>query len=520
MADGMIGRGTCGVACVFALFLGGVGGFYFGSGRDGAGEESMRSADGGGHDVAAATNETSPANQRVRRTDDPPPSNPKKDSDDDVSEDDKIWMRDALKKEKERREAAEFKDDDTGRKILEKIQNHAADPTPLFSSFERFSKPLRLRPDPEKVVHLTPENANKFLAELARGAIEPTTFLLSAGTFDLNRNFDLRNADHVVIRGEGMDRTIVKTSGSFVFAADVQQVTIENFTIDGAERGDEMLDSRGPAAFLFSRVRTFGFDCGAGGSSAIIFGAPIYVGFENCEILGGYGRNPMGGSAAAVRGLGFAYFKDCRLRELSVPAFDGDRQSEGSRVVFDGCRFSHIAQLTRSETSSVAFRGCSFDGVFSAEGARIPPRFDLGGNSVTLIERNSIVPTMQKILAIEAMGDSILGLKFDGWPSVVYADVLTVGNPAPIVRWFLPPGGSPEKRPGAHIDRITSEGSGSPPIRLSTAAASVVAALATEGSTPEVRSAALSRNGERRIWRIETSHGTKSVDAGSGELLD
>jgi hypothetical protein len=519
MSEGTIGRGTCIVACAFALLIGGIGGFYFGSGRDGAGEESMRSADGDGHDVASATNETSPANQRVRRTDDPPPSNPKKDPDHDVSDDDKIWMRDALKKEKARREAAEFRDDDTGRKVLERIQTYGADPTPLFSNFERFSKPLRVRPDPAKVVHLTPENANQILDELSRGEIEPTTFLLSAGTFALRSNFRLRNADHVVIRGEGMDRTIVKCEQSFVFAEDVQQVTVENLAIDTVERGDELLDSRGPASFLFSRVRTYGFDCGAGGSSAIYFSAPIYVGVDQCEILGGYGRDPMGGFAAAVRGLGYVYFQNCLFKELSAPAVEDGDDIDGSRVVFEGCRFSFLDDFARSEKSWVAFRGCTFDNVVRAEGNRVPPRLDLGGNTVTLADRNADPSAILKIQAIESAGDVLLGMKIAG-RGKFYVDVHCVGNPPTTLRWFLPPGSPPERRPGADIELPTAEGSTAPSIRLSTAAAAALAALTTGGSTPTIRSVMIVRGSTGRMWRIDTSHGTKFVDSESGEVRE
>lgn len=519
MSEGTIGRGTCIVACAFALLIGGIGGFYFGSGRDGAGEESMRATDRAPHDVDADAEKSSSSNQRVRRNDDPPPPNAKNDSDDGVSEDDKIWMRDALKKEKSRREAAEFHEDDTGRKILEKIQNHAADPTPLFSSFERFSKPLRVRPDPAKVVHLTPENANKVLGELASGAIEPTTFLLSAGTFDLNTNFDLRNADHVVIRGEGMDRTIVKCEQSFVFADNVQQVTVENLAIDTVERGNDLLDSRGPASFLFSRVRTYGFDCGAGGSSAIYFSAPIYVGVEQCEILGGYGRDPMGGHAAAVRGLGYVYFRNCLFKELSAPALEDGDYIDGSRVVFEGCRFSFLDDFARSEKSWVAFRGCTFDNVVHAETNRVPPQLDLGGNTVTLADRNADPSAILKIQAIESAGDVLLGMTIAGRGNF-YLDVHCVGNPPTTLRWFLPPGSPPERRPGADVNHLAVDGSTAPSIRLSTAASSALAALTTGGSTPTIRSVMIVRGSTGRMWRIDTSHGTRFVDAESGEVRE
>lgn len=516
MSDTSLGRGSVLLLIGLALLLGGAGGYLLGTTRGGEDDSTTIASTGNAADDSSEARHRAAPKRAIRRSDatgGAPDSRPG----DEPSDDDRSWMIEALRKEKIRRDNATYRDDDDGRVTLSRILDYGADTDELFASFERFSKPLRVRKDPEKVVRLTPETAAQVLSELRRGKIEATTFLLSAGEFVLNTQFDFRDGDHYVIRGEGMDKTIVKSRNTFAFLMDVQQLTIADLTFDGAAGGDELIDSRKPAAVILERVRSIGFDCGAGGNSAIYLDHPIYLSSYGCEFLGGYGRHPMSGHAICLRGRGFAYFRNCLMRELESVAYHRETTGQGARVLIEGCRIQRLRDFgERGAYGDVRFRGCMIE-AFEGQAAAIPAIVDLGGNDVVFVPFATARSMADRIAAWERTGEVFSGLEIT---CDVYCELARSAPASATTRFFFPFEGAPEPRLGATLSSSFNAES-PPPISLATALTAALDSLESVIPRAALVSARLHRAADgSKDWQIRTRNGTTiSVDGRNGSVL-
>jgi hypothetical protein len=149
----------------------------------------------------------------------------------------------------------------------------------------------------------------------------------------LNRRNPYAVADDVALVGAGMDATLLVFETSTDFRDAVRGFSIKNLTLFA--ECDFIDQSGSPLTLTLERVRITGFDCGAGGSTALSSSSGALLTAVDCEFAGGYGRNPEG----------------------YANALDGDRFV----ARFDRCRFERCALWhSKPSQSTFLFRGCTF----------------------------------------------------------------------------------------------------------------------------------------------------------------
>ncbi|MBL8840678.1 MAG: hypothetical protein JNL90_04010 [Planctomycetes bacterium] len=169
----------------------------------------------------------------------------------------------------------------------------------------------------------------------------------------------------VTIAGAGIDQTLLCFDDLHVFG-DVVNLTLRDFTFfnDGC-----LFDLRGKtrATITVERVRVTGFDCGAGGSSALNL-APTALRAIDCVFAGGFGDSPYNGYLCDVRVDGFlARFDRCRFEHLTL----WHTPRDAWQLVFAGCTFDHVAASSRKDGTLPA--GIEFVGGVPAFGSPAPP---------------------------------------------------------------------------------------------------------------------------------------------------
>lgn len=443
---------------------------------------------------------------------------------DGVSPKERKWMLDALKKERIRQEASEIYESDTGLTVLNKVLKYEADWKPLFTNFENFSGHLRVSPEEELLIPVTPETANKIFGEFRRSKQSRVIFDLAPGIYNLNASLYLEDLEFITLRGKGMDDTILNTSGDLVFTKGVDNLKIEDLTLDSSRGSDGIIDSRGASALLLSGVRIKGFDSAGGHSSALGLSGKSYIAAENCEFLGGYGRRPYSGSAISLRNQGFAYFKNCSFRELDYFLIADGPIVGGSVVKLEGCRSQYDNFTGRySEGVTVVMRGCNFES-FGSDRLAGGKLIDGGGNQFAPISKGTF----------SSLGDALARFQT---ASIVEAKVIENmrgdrQNPAYFVatdangevgRYFNDPNRGPQLR-----KKTTSSprGLGRPTISVGNALGLALDQLQqqADASFKSIRGIRLSQssiNGSRGlIWKVDTRAGMPvKIDATTGAIL-
>ena len=190
-----------------------------------------------------------------------------------------------------------------------------------------------------------------------------------AGRFELPVR-TLRHAERfprdLVIRGAGMDATVLVLDADWQARDEVHNLTLADLTI---HTNDEYLESlrEEPYMLRLERCRVIGFDMGAGGSCMLGGGTGLLYA-SDCRFEAGFGRSPGSGNLFDVRG-GFAarlerctfvgpfrsvyyewpgaaqLFVDCAFEGVRDPVAEGapgtaqDGPSHGDVVRFEDCTF-------------------------------------------------------------------------------------------------------------------------------------------------------------------------------------
>ena len=450
---------------------------------------------------------------------------------DDISDEDWEWMLEALEDEKLRRRLAEFSDDDTGGDTLRKILEHGSDPRPLFEGFDRFKKPLEKRTAEETVIRVTPDNIDSVIRDTMRGKelAENTVFVFGPGEYAFRGYFRLSNVSQVTLSGAGMDATTLKPQSTLVMADGVDHVTIEGLTIDGTERSDGILDARGAGAYLIRRVRTLGFDAGAGYSSAIGVGAGTYVACEGCEFLGGYGRSPLDGYAVSLRERGFVYFYDCTFTELESFLRGSTRVADGSFVKAERCRSIASQRIAYFDPGvTLALVDTTFEGLVYDE----PPKgtvIDLGGNSFAKADPDRLPSLVDVIDQLESLGTFTLeSIEIEESRSrqrldASYTKVRRIGDVAVReLNYYTAPGASPAERRSHRtfpLGPLHKKILGASIVPMSHAARIAMDSF-TGGGRPRLESIQLGEAQDRLVYVAKLNRTEVRIDAATGVPIE
>lgn len=154
---------------------------------------------------------------------------------------------------------------------------------------------------------------------------------------DLGRHWDEFPRD-VTLQGAGRDATLLV--GEVSARSAVRNLSLRDMTFHNPGGGLAEL-RRGGAVISIENLRLTGWDTGAGGSSAINTRALAFLA-KDCEIAGGYGRNPGFGQLFDVRTDALlARFEGCTLDRMSLSV---SRVRPGATVVFAGCALTDVFQ--------------------------------------------------------------------------------------------------------------------------------------------------------------------------------
>ncbi len=171
----------------------------------------------------------------------------------------------------------------------------------------------------------------------------------------------------ISIIGAGIDETVVHIRGLSAIG-NVERLSIANLTIFTMS-GPFFNLHGGKLVLDLENVRLLGFDSGAGGSNLFsIRGA--FIRATGCEILGGYGRSPGGGSFARDGPL-LCLFDSCHFESMKFPfpsgrnaalfrncsfALPGPNPIEGSAAgfVFEGCSYEEMEPLSRRDQKELS----------------------------------------------------------------------------------------------------------------------------------------------------------------------
>ena len=150
------------------------------------------------------------------------------------------------------------------------------------------------------------------------------------GVYDLRFPRAAVTLKDVLVRGSGMDATLVRLTGELDARGDVTSLTFEDLTIDC--RDNYLTDlRRAPATIRLARCRVVGFDIGAGGSVMIQASAVAFYATD-CRFEAGFGRSPGSGSLFRLQ-AGLVRLDRCLIRGPFRSLWDS-----GSRTTYLFCR--------------------------------------------------------------------------------------------------------------------------------------------------------------------------------------
>lgn len=437
-----------------------------------------------------------------------------------LSEADRSWMLAALAKEKARRKAAEFQPEDTGVAVLRKILEHEADPTPLFESFETFTRPLRRSPGDEETIVVTPENVNEVFNGFAGKGRSRVIFEFTSGEFEIGSALRLQGLEFVTLRGAGVDLTRIVSRDPLVRSHGVDNLRIADMAFDTRRRGDGVLDNREVGAMLLERVRVRGFDCGAGGSSAIYLGGAAYVAVDDCEFLGGSGRSTYSGHALCIRDRCFVFARNCRFQELSATIYADGLGAGAGRVCLEGCRSRFDRQPARlAGELTLELRATRFEDCLQ-EPRIVGKTVDRGGNVFRRLPEGSF-PALENVLA--RFGSGLVS--FSAVDRHVRGEAIyfeTRDADGRTQRWFNHPENGPELRLG---DPQRATNSSMPPVSAAEALRLALAGKVQDQTWGNgVNALELTREmldqAEVQVWKVSIGHGPAvRVRADTGVVL-
>lgn len=253
------------------------------------------------------------------------------------------WVREQVEGERVRRDEARILEDDSGLKIVERVRKSGADPMEVIADFDQFQAHVHPATGPRVAINSTGEVTTVSLQDDAASAelIEfgPGKFVLAQrGT---RFSYKRESIKHLEIRGAGMDKTTLtlSTSALLTVAENLENLRVSNLTIDAGKQGSVTLDIRGGAAAIFENVRFQAWHTGAGYSAPIGFAGRAYLGFRNCEWLGGAGYR--GGTALSMRGTGLVTFDGCLFADVARSILGTGGAPGGSAVYFNNCTWEN-----------------------------------------------------------------------------------------------------------------------------------------------------------------------------------
>ncbi|MEM8883193.1 MAG: hypothetical protein AAGD14_03905 [Planctomycetota bacterium] len=254
-----------------------------------------------------------------------------------VTEEERGWMKSALRKERERREDAKIGPQDGGLDVLRRYTESQADVDPVVREFDRFR--ARVRPGRGTPARLEATDEPITIVELPKGR---ETIEFGPGVFRIKRSgIASGRIERLEIRGAGMDRTmlVVPRGDMLRPTGEIAHLTIRNLTLDGGERGGALLDVRGRASVLLDRVRMRAWASG-GYSAPLGTSGEVYLACDGCEFLGGYlGRG--GTQALAVRGTSIISMRRCLFTDMYDTLGTGSGAMERSRAHFEDCTWEN-----------------------------------------------------------------------------------------------------------------------------------------------------------------------------------
>lgn len=191
-------------------------------------------------------------------------------------------------------------------------------------------------------------------ADLKRVTRKTRVIEFGPGTFNLIHT--ARWPATFEMRGAGKDATVLRSPKRdlLVVSDKLEHARMRDFTFEGS--GLVYVD--GAAALLVENVRLRTWEANAGFAAPVGVGGSGYLGFRNCEFIGGV-RRPAGGCAINVRGRALALFERCRFVDVdcAVLGAASAKISRRSRVNLLDCNFYNASEKRRDTVFPVGRRG-------------------------------------------------------------------------------------------------------------------------------------------------------------------
>jgi hypothetical protein len=253
------------------------------------------------------------------------------------------WLRDALVRERDRREKSVIRDDDGGIDVIERWSRFGADVAPLVADFESMRRHVRVPDGPAVQVASTREETKVDLSTIDPKAVDiefgPGRFVLSGG----NTQWNVRRTDveAMEIRGAGIDRTTLVGPG-WAFFNCAENVSVKNlvlcdFAVDSTNPAQIVLDARGRMSVAIERVRFLGWQVG-GHSSVVGVSGQAFLACRDCDFVG-----TGSGFAVSLRGGAVASLENCRFSDVqcALIGWDAANNSKPSVVALNVCTFEN-----------------------------------------------------------------------------------------------------------------------------------------------------------------------------------
>ncbi len=259
-----------------------------------------------------------------------------------------VFLRGALVRERERLEGNRMDPALGGLEVLRRVKESGVDPLSVIGSYDAVRARVRVA-GKSQAIEAPADGSPVNLAELARDAV---IVEFGPGTFKFDPNsrewLSVREgARSLEIRGAGMDRTVLSVERSdFLFAwedAVFENLVVRDLTLDGGERGLQLLDARGGVSAAFENIRVRGWS-GGGHSAPIGVSGSVLFGARGCEFLG---RENGGMFVLSVRGPSLAVFEKCLFRDVGEAVVSGGSGEAGSAVRLVDCTYENSAVASR-----------------------------------------------------------------------------------------------------------------------------------------------------------------------------
>jgi hypothetical protein len=258
------------------------------------------------------------------------------------------FLREALLRERERREAARMDPSLGGLEVLRRVAEYRLDPMSVLGSYAAFRARVRVEGSSRTIEQPRDEAP----VRLGDGTKDTAIIEFGPGTFILDRNsqewMSVREGTRSLeIRGAGMDKTILTGSLSNCFHvwadAAFENLIVRDLTLDGGDRGVMLLDVRGRLSAALENVRVRGWTSGGHSSPIGISGSAI-LGARGCEFLGARGG---GLFVLSVRGPSLAVFESCLFSNVSEAVVGpGGSGEAGSAVHLIDCAYENSAVVS------------------------------------------------------------------------------------------------------------------------------------------------------------------------------